>query len=132
MYCQKCAAEIADGSQFCSVCGTPTGTPPGPTPYPYPYPYSYQPPVKQTNNMALLGLILAFVMPLAGMIISLIARKQCQERGEDGAHLAKAGIIVGAIYSGLVFVILIAALTIPFVMLAPMFNEIVEAIPGMM
>lgn len=28
MYCQKCGKEIADGSAFCSECGTPLGTEP--------------------------------------------------------------------------------------------------------
>ena len=133
MYCHKCAAEITDESRFCKICGTPTGAPANPSPntypYTYPYPYPYQTPMKQTNNMALVGLILAFVMPIAGLIVSIVARRQCIERGEDGEQMAKAGIIVSAVYCGLAAVILIAAMAIPLVMLMPMFNQ---ALSGMM
>jgi len=123
MYCQRCAAEISEDSQFCQACGAATGVPP------YPYAPPVQQPAKQTNNMALIGLILAFVMPVAGLVVSIIARKQCLERGEDGLHLAKAGVIVSAIYCGLAVVGLIVGLAIPFIMLSPIFDE---AMSGLM
>jgi len=126
MYCQRCAAEVSEDSQFCQACGAATGVPP----YPYPYAPAYpqpQQPAKQTNNMALIGLILAFVVPVAGLVVSIIARKQCLERGEDGANLAKAGVIVGAVYCALAFVTVVASLVIPFIMLSPIFDEAISS-----
>jgi len=122
MYCQKCGTQLDDDAQFCKSCGVAMGAAPPAYPPPYPYPYPPQPPVKQTNTLAILGLVLSLVMPLAGLIVSIIARKQCIERGEDGEKLAKAGIIVGAIYSGLVIVILVAAIAIPLIALSPLFD----------
>jgi len=120
MYCQRCGTQNDDNAQFCKICGLGLGT----APYPYPYPpvYPPQPPAKQSNSLALIGLVLSLFMPLAGLIVSIIARKQCIERGEEGERLAKAGIIVGAIYSGLVIVVVVAALAIPFFMLPAVLN----------
>jgi hypothetical protein len=106
MYCQRCGTQLDGNAPSCKACGLAAGAPP---PYPYPYPYPYpayppRPPAKQANTLALVGLVLSIFMPLAGLIVSLIARKQCIERGEDGEKMAKAGIIVGAIYCGLLLV----------------------------
>ncbi|MFI6825090.1 DUF4190 domain-containing protein [Micromonospora sp. NPDC050187] len=81
----------------------PAGYPP-PTGYPaYPYP-----PIRQTNSLALVSLILS-VMGVAscvtapiGAILGHVARRQIRERGEDGDGLAKAGIIVGWVLTGLI------------------------------
>jgi hypothetical protein len=116
MYCQTCAAQLVADARFCENCGAALGAP-----QPYAPPV-YRQPVKPTNNLALLGLILAFVMPVAGLIVSIVARRQCIERGEDGEKMAKIGIIVGVIYSALIFVIFVAALVISFVMLSPAFD----------
>jgi len=116
MNCQRCGAQNEDGSQFCKNCGIAMGAAPYPYPYaPVYYAYPYPPPAKQTNSLALIGLVLAVFMPLAGLIVSVIARKQCIERGEDGERLARAGVLVGAIYSGLLFLVVAAALAVPFI-----------------
>jgi hypothetical protein len=116
MYCQKCGVQLDDDAQFCKSCGIAMGT------APYPYASAYPQPAKQTNNLALLGLILAFVMPAGGLVVSIIARRQCIERGEDGEKLAKAGIIVGAVNSALLLVLLAAMLSVSFIMLSPAFD----------
>jgi hypothetical protein len=51
----------------------------------------------QTNIFAILSLVFAFVVPLAGLILGIIAKKQITESGEHGDGMALAGIIVGAL-----------------------------------
>ncbi len=48
------------------------------------------------KTLGIVGLVLAIVAPLVGLIISIVARKQSREAGFDNG-LAKAGVIVGAI-----------------------------------
>lgn len=48
------------------------------------------------KTLGIVGLVLAIVAPLIGLIISIVARKQSREAGVDNG-LAKAGVIVGAI-----------------------------------
>lgn len=67
------------------------GPPPG---YPPMYP-------RQTNTMAILALVLAFVFAPAGLVLGIVARKQIRQTGEDGDGLALAGIIVGGIATAL-------------------------------
>jgi hypothetical protein len=56
---------------------------------------------RQTNTMAILSLVLAFVFAPAGLVLGIIARKQIRQTGEDGDGLALAGIIVGGIATAL-------------------------------
>ncbi len=87
MFCKNCGKEISDYAYVCPNCGVKTesaladnssGT-------------------KKTNVLAIVGLILSFVIPIAGLICSIIARKQCAERGEGGAGLALAGLIISIV-----------------------------------
>jgi hypothetical protein len=87
--------------------GPPPGYGPGYGPgYPAPGygPQFYGP--RQTNTMAILALVLAFVAAPAGLIIGIIARKQIRRTGEEGDGLALAGIIVGGIFTA-IFVLFI-------------------------
>ena len=134
MNCPRCGIENNAGSSFCKSCGLAIS--PAAQPVQPPYPAYYAPtqqPIRQTNNLALIGLILSFVIPLVGLIVSIVARKQCIERNEDGERLAKAGIIVGAVYGGLLALVFIVAFTIPFIMLSPMFDApVFSEFAGMM
>ena len=62
---------------------------------------------RQTNTMAILSLVMAFVFAPAGLIMGFIARKQIRQTGEDGAGLALAGIIVGAIATAFFVLVII-------------------------
>jgi hypothetical protein len=72
--------------------------------------------------MAILALIFAFVFAPLGIVFGIIARNQIKQSGEDGAGLAMAGIIIGAIFTALfvlsiVFLIFAAAAissTVPY------------------
>ncbi|OLB65696.1 MAG: hypothetical protein AUI10_05725 [Actinobacteria bacterium 13_2_20CM_2_72_6] len=77
------------------------------SPYPYqqqPFPQSYPPPMVssgQTNVMAILSLVFAFVFSPLAIVFGHIAKKQIKERGEDGDGLATAGLVLGYIFTGI-------------------------------
>ena len=99
-----------------SPAGPPAGPPAGHAPTPgYGQP-AYGPPPgygRQTNTMAILSLVMAFVFAPAGLIMGFIARKQIRQTGEDGDGLALAGIIVGGIATAL-FLLMIVFMIIVF------------------
>ena len=64
-----------------------------------PSPYGSYNPAPQTNTMAILSLVFTFVVPILGIIFGYMAKKQIRERGEGGAGLAKAGLILGYIFA---------------------------------
>jgi hypothetical protein len=71
-------------------------TPPGPASRP-------------VNKMAVASLACAVVLPLVPMLsvlLGLIAHGQIHERGERGAGLATAGILIGGLF-GLMFILLV-------------------------
>ncbi|WGW12850.1 DUF4190 domain-containing protein [Saxibacter everestensis] len=51
----------------------------------------------KTNVLAIIALILGIVVPIGGIICGPIALKQIKRTGENGAGLAKAGLIIGII-----------------------------------
>jgi hypothetical protein len=69
---------------------------------------------RQTNTMAILSLVLAFVFAPAGLVLGIMARKQIRQTGEDGDGLALAGMIVGGIataFLALMIIFFIVALS---------------------
>src|SRR4051812_29775084 len=47
-----------------------------------------------TNVLAILALVFAFVFSPVGIVLGHIAKKQIRERGEQGAGLATAGLVL--------------------------------------
>ncbi len=74
--------------------------PRGEQPYP---PYGAYPPpaVPGTNILALLSLVFAFVFAPVGIVLGHMARRQLRTSGEQGAGLAKAGLIIGYVLTAL-------------------------------
>jgi hypothetical protein len=67
----------------------------------------------RTNTLAIVGFILAFVVTVAGIVVSFIALSQIKKTGEGGHGLALAGVILGFVFSAfwiIYFVVIIAAL----------------------
>ncbi len=60
-----------------------------------------------TNTLAIVALILAFVVPLGGIICGHIALGQIKRTGEGGHGLALAGTVLGYVFVGLGFLFLI-------------------------
>lgn len=73
-------------------------------------PPGYLPPpaARPLNRMAVASLVCAVLpgVPLLAILLGLIAHGQIQERGERGAGLATAGIMLGGIF-GLLFIVLV-------------------------
>jgi len=61
----------------------------------------------KTNVLAIISLIAAFVMPVAAIVTGHIAMSQIRRTGEQGEGLAKAGLILGYVFTslGVLFVI---------------------------
>jgi hypothetical protein len=54
-----------------------------------------------TNVMAILALVFAFVFWPAGIVCGHIAKRQIAQRGEEGAGLATAGLVLSYVFGGL-------------------------------
>ena len=69
-----------------------------------PQPAQPQPPVQSDDypgkTLGIVGLVLAILIPLIGLIISIIAKSQSKKAGRDNTP-AKIGVIIGAILVGL-------------------------------
>ena len=63
--------------------------------------YQPPPPTRPMNKMAVASVVIALmpVIPLLAVFTGLIAHGQIQERGERGAGLATAGILIGGLVS---------------------------------
>ena len=98
MYCNNCGAEIDDNAVVCPNCGVATGKTTVAEP-------------KKKNGLAIAGFVLAFFVPIVGLILSIIGKKKSAELDGAGAKLATAGIVISAIEVALsvVYIILIIA-----------------------
>ncbi len=89
MYCSNCGNEIHDNAVVCIHCGcaVKSNAPEAPAQ-----------PKQQYNALAIVGFVMAFFMPLAGLICSIIGYKRA-DRDFGGAQkgLALAGTIISAI-----------------------------------
>ena len=122
MYCKHCGSSIDDKSAFCRFCGKPLDTAnmnktvadEAPKPAPPPQPV-YTPPAQNTyappqqnyyvppaqpkkteNTIAIVGFILSFLVPIAGLICSIIGFNNTK-KGGDNKGLAIAGIVISAV-----------------------------------
>lgn len=99
MYCKNCGKEINDGAAVCPHCGVVVNK------------EALSPASPKMNTLAIVGFILSFFIAIAGLVCSIIGRKQCQERGENGAGFAFAGIIISivSIAAIVLYVIIVVA-----------------------
>jgi hypothetical protein len=73
-------------------------------PYASPAPasaYGTAPAESRVNTLAIIALILAFLIPLGGIICGHIALAQIKRTGERGHGLALAGTILGYVFTAL-------------------------------
>ena len=110
MYCPHCGKELADEVAFCPYCGKKLSSSlqsettdkdelheTSPIPAPAPAPAPTEPEKRRKCVIALVGFCLAFEVPLAGLICSIIGLKRCNARGESWREFAIAGIIISAV-----------------------------------
>ena len=87
-----------------------------PTPTPYTAPAAA--PARPTNTLAIIALVGAFVIPLAGIIVGFIALGQIKKTGEGGHGLALAGVILGIVFSVLWLIVVATSVLIPLLFAA--------------
>lgn len=80
-----------------------------PTPTPYVAPAAGA----RTNTLAIIALIAAFVVAPVGIILGFIAQGQIKQTGEAGAGLAKAGIILGFVFTILYILFIVLGAVLP-------------------
>ena len=114
MYCKNCGSIVDQGAQFCRACGA-RDDPEEPMQEPAQKaePVSVQnaqvaprtvyvqspptPAPPQSNEMAIIGFALSFVMPLLGLIFSVIGLKKAKS-GAPNRGFAVAGVAISAVY----------------------------------
>lgn len=64
-----------------------------------PYSTATAAPAAKTNVLAIIALVAAFVVPLAGIICGHIALGQIKRSGESGRGLALAGTVLGYVFT---------------------------------
>ncbi len=99
MYCKNCGGEINDNAVVCIHCGCAVNEPTH-TAAPVQTP--------KTNVLAIVGFVLSFFVPLAGLICSAIGYKRA-DRDYDGncKGLALAGTILSAISLAIVVAVVL-------------------------
>jgi len=51
----------------------------------------------RTNTLALVGFIAAFMIPVAGFVLGILATRQIEQTHESGRGLARAATIIGLV-----------------------------------
>ena len=102
-HCSKCGAQLADDDDYCYFCGATFDEVKEerveqPTFHDQSYyedktTYNRQ----QINTVAMLGLVLSFISPLVGLILSIIGLKKANQLNGLGRGQAIAGIIVSIV-----------------------------------
>jgi len=70
-----------------------------------------------TNVLAIVALVSAFFIPIAGVVCGHIALGQIKRTGENGRGLALAGLIIGYVFTALIVLLIVLVLIVPFVIL---------------
>ena len=100
MFCRNCGKDIDDSAVVCPHCGVATKSTPDPAAAPAP---------ATSNGMAIAGFVLSLLgISLVGLILSIIGLKKSKELGGAGRGLAIAGIVIGAVYMAVSFIVGIA------------------------
>lgn len=73
--------------------------------------YQHPPANNQTSTITIVGFILAFFLPLVGLILSVIALRRIKKTGEGGKALAIAGIVISSV-SLIISTLILASLTL--------------------
>ena len=94
MYCKNCGKEIDDKAEICIYCGCGTG--------------QKQTTKNETNVLAIVGFIFSFFFAVVGLICSILGYRKAAELGGSGKGLSIAGIIISAVWLGIVMIALIS------------------------
>lgn len=95
---------------MCPYCGVQVG--------------NFSTPTPKTNVLAIVGFIFAFLMPIVGLICSIIGKSKVDECGGNGKGLATAGIVISIITIVLYVIIVIASAAVA----ASIVNDVVSSL----
>ncbi|MDE5601718.1 MAG: zinc-ribbon domain-containing protein [Clostridia bacterium] len=102
MYCNNCGSQIDDNAVVCIHCGAAT-----------PNAQKQQEAApKQSNTIALVGFVFSFIMPLIGLICSIIGLKHAPQYNGNGKGFAIAGIIISALYFVILLIVIIVTVAV--------------------
>lgn len=91
-YCSHCGKEVADDAFVCPGCGCKIG---GKS-------------ESSLSGMSIAGFVLAFLMPVIGLILSIVAHNGAKrDDDERSARFSKAGIIISACIIALYVIIVV-------------------------
>lgn len=66
----------------------------------------------RTNTLALVGFIASFMIPIVGVVLGVMARRQIAVSNEGGQGLALAAVIIGAVGTALQVIFFIVWLSL--------------------
>lgn len=114
-YCPYCGAEIQNDAQSCPNCGKNVTT----SPFDEQLNPTQNNNVGKINTMCIVGFVLSFLMPLLGLIFSIIGLIRSKRNGERGFGLAIAGIAIS-------IAMFIANYLINMYVLMPMLEQLMQ------
>ncbi len=85
MFCNNCGREIDDKAVVCPNCGVVANK------------QALAPESTKSNTLAIVGFICSFLIPIVGLICSIIGYKKAHEYNDNGKSLALAGIIISSV-----------------------------------
>ena len=95
-YCSHCGKEVADDAFVCPNCGCKIG---GKS-------------ESSLSGMSIAGFVLAFLMPVIGLILSIVAHNGAKrDDDERSARFSKAGIIISACIIALYVIIVVISVS---------------------
>lgn len=90
MFCTHCGKEIDDNAVICPNCGVTTEK------FKQTRPAAQQ--TQETNGIAVAALVCAFLVPLVGLILGIVALvKSKQLPGQPNHGMSIAAIVIGAV-----------------------------------
>ncbi len=101
MFCRVCGTQLPPGAKFCPHCGSPAEqisqyAPPPQYQTQTQYNTAQAPAQSTTNSIAIVGFVLSFFVPIAGLICSIFGLIKTG-KGAPYKGLAIAGIVISAI-----------------------------------
>ena len=108
-FCPKCGTKMTENDEFCPECGTKNVQKKKRVVEEYEYEAparSYQPAQQdyygvapqRTNGMGIAGFVLSFLIPILGLIFSIIGYTKAKEYNDNAKGLSLAGIIISSVF----------------------------------
>ncbi len=98
MFCRNCGFQCDDNTSYCPNCGMRLNSAQPQSAYSDNH---RETPQDDAKTLSIAGFVLSFVMPVIGLVLSIIAYNQAKAFATSSRTFAKAGIIISAIAIGL-------------------------------